>query len=538
MPLRQDFTSPRNFVDSTSPLQRALTNVQATFANMEAQEEDKRRFEENLLMKKEDMAESRRRYEEGRALQLKADARAEASAAMIKAEHDLKIKEDKELGELLRGLSSDKTKTVESEVTTTTPGVLTAGEKEGLGYGRANLVDKLTGLEKALKVAEEVTPEIKSETKTEVGNFTGEISPSGIPLREGESALPGREYKEPTFMQRGTRGSGEKPLLETAYNSEYFADDTTIPMSASSNVGKAAKEDAKILEETKAKKDSLLKDIEAVKGDLSLYDTLTKDVTKDVTKDRTTTKTSKKSTDIELDKESWIANETAKLAPLSLGGVATVKAQDTILKRADKLFPDGSKYAGGTYSKKNPDGSITSIKSRTLEEEKSLVDNGYTRGAIKNAPKGAKGNGTTGIGKSVSEDPKGWDTIKEAVTSWAVPRSEEESYIANLSSELDTLQELTGLPAASIVPKINDLVSVAGPFGLIGRGKIDPGKVNRLYRNKIIDLDGSVISIGEALTAARETDTDGNRRLLISTNSKGRTELVKNPTFKESKVLK
>jgi len=108
MPLRQDFGSFRQPVDATSPLMNALTNVQAMFAKQESDDENKRRYDQELLVREAALAEDKRRYEEGMKFKNSAEARAIASDGRAIDLYNRSIKERDSTDLFLRELSKPK----------------------------------------------------------------------------------------------------------------------------------------------------------------------------------------------------------------------------------------------------------------------------------------------------------------------------------------------------------------------------------------------------------------------------------------------
>lgn len=91
MPLRQNFGNIRQPVEAVSPLIKALSNVQQTFANMEATDMKQAAMDESTRRYEADAAESARRHNEGMLLREAANRRAIAAEGRAAGEYARKL---------------------------------------------------------------------------------------------------------------------------------------------------------------------------------------------------------------------------------------------------------------------------------------------------------------------------------------------------------------------------------------------------------------------------------------------------------------
>lgn len=322
MPLRQDFGSFRRPVDAVSPLQQAFSNVQSMFANMQNQETKQKQFQEELLLRQA------------------AEERAKQAADLRMKEYNRAIEQDKALKNALLGVSGDITGTTKVIPGTTTTkdvaGTLTQGESQGIEQGRKNLEDILLNLQ---------TEQARAQAGLEgspvgPGEFTGELSPNGIPLRAGESAVdkpytpPGGFLDKATNIAKaGIRGSGVDPLAQPLYEALGMTEtaDTTLPMKSSKEGTK--KEAGSVL--------PLTDRIAQAQKDLELYNQQATQAGTDIAKDRATTTTVTTPEKVEIGKltrSEWEDREKEKLRGLNLSGKGLSDALTVIRKKGDQLF--------------------------------------------------------------------------------------------------------------------------------------------------------------------------------------------------------
>ena len=291
MPLRTDFGSFRQPVDPARNLSSILAGLQGEVNTYERQQLAEQRQADLLKQQALDSARAER------ALKIREDVAKRAR------------EQDIALGKALGNISNVKTvdKVIPGRVeTTNVAGALTPEEQQAIEAGRENLVTKLM----ELKQQQEVKPT--------------------IPISIGGDGSWGDEAVEPTFIQRGTRGSGADPLLQPMYDALGFGEDSEPTFSPKGKGLPTPKPEVAMDEKiTQAEKD------------LSLYDQQAKQALIDIAKSRATTKEvtiPEKVETSEMNKKEWLTRELAKGKEHGLGGQAYATYQDALTKRADQLF--------------------------------------------------------------------------------------------------------------------------------------------------------------------------------------------------------
>ena len=404
MPLRTDYSTFRHPVDPAANLSKVLAGLQGQLSQYEQQKLAEQR---QAALLEQQAAEN---------------ARAERSLSLKESEYARAKAQDEALGKALLGLNLNN---VGQEVVPAgtkkevTPGVLTTGEQEGLATGKQNLEKLLANLE-----AEKVQASTEAEAgkkKPLTGSRRLAAEKRGEVIDEGPTFLSRGLGKDAPYMQPVYDAAGRKVDEASDIFSSMFTDhevSTSTDTAVSPTTGLVIPKEALPIDDR----------IAAVKKDLSVYDTQTKQAKVNIAKERAKTniiEIPESTKDKTLSKAEWKSREKKKVKDLGLGGAALSKYLKEVDSAGELLYPKGEKITG-TISITSADGKrSTSVPYARAQQ---FLDAGWK------------------IGKPVKNSGKtGGDVVSQFATAMYTAFPEDpaavETYITKHEKDLKTMSK-------------------------------------------------------------------------------------------------